>query len=67
MPDAIEDYKVTMENKNELTLESGYNPEQIKGFINFLSEVRGVEINGVPTNDKVIGLWCRCIKFSKSL
>lgn len=34
-------------------LEQYYNPEQIKGFIDYLANVRGVTKNGVETNDKV--------------
>ena len=71
IPDAIRDYKVTVDKKtayifenafieevkfstgSELKLEPYYNPEQIKGFITYLANVKGVTINGVRTEEKV--------------
>jgi RHS repeat-associated protein len=47
----IHDVKFT--TRSELPLEPNYNPEQIKGFIDYLADVRGVTINGVYHNDKV--------------
>ncbi len=36
----------------EVPLQSYYNPDQIKGYIDYLANVRGVVKDGVPTNDK---------------
>lgn len=45
--------EVKFSTGSELKLEPYYNPEQLKGFITYLANVRGVIINGVRTEEKV--------------